>query len=79
MIYLEYAAVVKLTYAEPESVALRHWLDERVSRSAHPPEGHRLHRDRPGQRPGNEPNHHKNLLGPARRFRWMTMAVRPHG
>ena len=30
MIYLDSAAVVKLVHAEPESPALRHWLDERV-------------------------------------------------
>ena len=29
MIYLDSAAVVKLVHAEPESPALRHWLDER--------------------------------------------------
>jgi predicted nucleic acid-binding protein len=30
MIYLDSAAVVKLVHAEPESPALRHWLDERA-------------------------------------------------
>lgn len=30
MIYLDSAAVVKLSHAEPESVALRRWLDERA-------------------------------------------------
>jgi hypothetical protein len=30
MIYLDSSAVVKLVHAEPESPALRHWLDERV-------------------------------------------------
>ena len=30
MIYLDSAAVVKLVHAEPESVALRNWLDERA-------------------------------------------------
>jgi uncharacterized protein len=30
MIYLDSAAVVKLVHAEPESPALRRWLDERV-------------------------------------------------
>ena len=30
MIYLDSAAVVKLVHAEPESQALRHWLDERA-------------------------------------------------
>jgi uncharacterized protein len=30
MIYLDSAAVVKLTHAEPESGALRRWLDERA-------------------------------------------------
>jgi uncharacterized protein len=30
MIYLDSAAVVKLAHAEPESPALRHWLDERA-------------------------------------------------
>src|ERR1035441_10292523 len=30
MIYLESAAVVKLAHAEPESAALRRWLDERA-------------------------------------------------
>jgi uncharacterized protein len=30
MIYLDSAAVVKLVHAEPESVALRRWLDERA-------------------------------------------------
>ncbi len=30
MIYLDSAAVVKLAHAEPESVALRRWLDERA-------------------------------------------------
>jgi predicted nucleic acid-binding protein len=30
MIYLDSAAVVKLVHAEPESSALRHWLDERA-------------------------------------------------
>ena len=30
MIYLDSAAVVKLVHAEPESVALRDWLDERA-------------------------------------------------
>jgi predicted nucleic acid-binding protein len=30
MIYLDSAAVVKLVHAEPESVALRSWLDERA-------------------------------------------------
>ena len=30
MIYLDSAAVVKLTHAEPESRALRRWLDERA-------------------------------------------------
>jgi hypothetical protein len=28
MIYLESAAVVKLAHAEPESAALRRWLDQ---------------------------------------------------
>jgi uncharacterized protein with PIN domain len=30
MIYLDSAAVVKLVHAEPESAALRGWLDERA-------------------------------------------------
>jgi len=30
MIYLDSAAVVKLAHAEPESAALRRWLDERA-------------------------------------------------
>jgi predicted nucleic acid-binding protein len=30
MIYLDSAAVVKLVHAEPESAALRRWLDERA-------------------------------------------------
>ena len=30
MIYLDSAAVVKLVHAEPESPALRGWLDERA-------------------------------------------------
>lgn len=30
MIYLDSAAVVKLVHAEPESQALRHWLDDRA-------------------------------------------------
>src|SRR5579863_9320306 len=30
MIYLDSSAVVKLVHAEPESPALRHWLDERA-------------------------------------------------
>jgi predicted nucleic acid-binding protein len=30
MIYLDSAAVVKLAHAEPESLALRHWLDQRA-------------------------------------------------
>ena len=30
MIYLDSAAVVKLAHAEPESAALRGWLDERA-------------------------------------------------
>ena len=30
MIYLDSAAVVKLVHAEPESAALRSWLDERA-------------------------------------------------
>jgi predicted nucleic acid-binding protein len=30
MIYLDSAAVVKLVHAEPESPALRAWLDERA-------------------------------------------------
>ena len=30
MIYLDSAAVVKLAHAEPESTALRRWLDERA-------------------------------------------------
>ena len=30
MIYLDSAAVIKLAHAEPESQALRRWLDERV-------------------------------------------------
>jgi predicted nucleic acid-binding protein len=30
MIYLDSAAVVKLAHAEPESPALRRWLDERA-------------------------------------------------
>jgi predicted nucleic acid-binding protein len=30
MIYLNAAAVVKLAHAEPESAALRGWLDERA-------------------------------------------------
>lgn len=30
MIYLDSAAVVKLVHAEPESLALRDWLDERA-------------------------------------------------
>ena len=30
MIYLDSAAVVKLAHAEPESAALRNWLDERA-------------------------------------------------
>ena len=30
MIYLDSAAVVKLVHAEPESAALRNWLDERA-------------------------------------------------
>jgi predicted nucleic acid-binding protein len=30
MIYLDSAAVVKLAHAEPESPALRSWLDERA-------------------------------------------------
>jgi uncharacterized protein len=30
MIYLDCAAVVKLVYAEPESPALRRWLDKRA-------------------------------------------------
>lgn len=30
MIYLDSAAVVKLAHAEPESPALRHWLDDRA-------------------------------------------------
>ncbi len=30
MIYLDSAAVVKLVHAEPESPALRHWLEERA-------------------------------------------------
>jgi len=29
MIYLDSAAIVKLAHAEPESLALRHWLDQR--------------------------------------------------
>jgi uncharacterized protein len=31
MIYLDSAAVVKLAHAEPESAALRSWLDERAA------------------------------------------------
>ena len=31
MIYLDSAAVVKLVHAEPESAALRSWLDERAA------------------------------------------------
>jgi hypothetical protein len=31
MIYLHSAAVVKLAHAEPESAALRRWLDERAA------------------------------------------------
>ena len=30
MIYLDSAAVIKLVHAEPESAALRNWLDERA-------------------------------------------------
>jgi hypothetical protein len=30
MIYLDSAAVVKLVHAEPQSQALRHWLDDRA-------------------------------------------------
>ena len=30
MIYLDSAAVIKLAHAEPESGALRRWLDERA-------------------------------------------------
>jgi hypothetical protein len=30
MIYLDWAEVVKLAHAEPESAALRGWLDERA-------------------------------------------------
>jgi len=30
MIYLDSAAVIKLAHAEPESAALRNWLDERA-------------------------------------------------
>ncbi len=30
MIYLDSAAIVKLVHAEPETVALRGWLDERA-------------------------------------------------
>jgi uncharacterized protein len=30
MIYLDSAAIVKLAHAEPESLALRHWLDQRA-------------------------------------------------
>jgi hypothetical protein len=43
MIYLDSAAVVKLVHAEPESPALRGWLDERshAPGNAPPDDGHR--------------------------------------